>query len=89
MGLKQMVPNVPCGVESADTMQILFHHPSFLMYRVELKGQEERWLWNYWNRFLMYRVELKGEYYHILPFFFRVPNVPCGVERLISGHISQ
>ena len=56
------------------------------MYRVELKVESLLSVLELFsNLFLMYRVELKGSW-KSKPHssFHRVPNVPCGVERLIE-----
>ncbi len=56
------------------------------MYRVELKVLVHKFFRFYNSLFLMYRVELKGsnkKYYNIRT-SETVPNVPCGVESLLS-----
>ena len=79
------VPNVPCGVESR-THTITWKSTIFLflMYRVELKVQQPCTLAGKRAMFLMYRVELKVLGSFMAQVMGRVPNVPCGVERLAS-----
>ena len=86
------VPNVPCGVESFMKHRTRFHGWWFLMYRVELKADFTILKISRFgiSWFLMYRVELKAR-----PWFWlweackplRVPNVPCGVERLFQNSL--
>ena len=80
-----MVPNVPCGVESKAGSDSTTSGLRFLMYRVELKVFSNCLLKFFKIVFLMYRVELKV---NLLPLTAgklpeQVPNVPCGVERII------
>ena len=55
------------------------------MYRVELKGIFQFLGYLVFNLFLMYRVELKAGSPRVILMPERVPNVPCGVERLATG----
>ena len=55
------------------------------MYRVELKVVLHAFPHSYKHiQFLMYRVELKGQKEFLKKQgVFQVPNVPCGVERIL------
>ncbi len=57
------------------------------MYRVELKGSriDPVYKANLW--FLMYRVELKVQKRALFLTLGLVPNVPCGVERLLQSSL--
>ena len=59
----------------------------FLMYRVELKGNFSCARVGTSALFLMYRVELKDalKIFNACIDVLKVPNVPCGVERLLGG----
>ena len=73
-----LVPNVPCGVESKDTLPRSTSLQKFLMYRVELKAMFLTSLYTMRTMFLMYRVELKveafvlGASYYYLFLMYRV-----------------
>ena len=54
-----LVPNVPCGVESGITSLLDLVFLLFLMYRVELKVITKLSYLLFVSTFLMYRVELK------------------------------
>ncbi len=87
-----LVPNAPCGVESFKFP--LFLHGllllAFLMHRVELKGEKELARKICAILFLMHRVELKvlGDT-SSKNWNLKVPNAPCGVERLFAPRGSE
>ena len=86
-----VVPNVPCGVESREILSAYYKRKMFLMYRVELKVNCYILGLEFLGWFLMYRVELKvvcNSNRHIEHCINRVPNVPCGVESFQSSKLS-
>ncbi len=66
---------------------LCLQHPNlFLMHRVELKVYQTREEVASTHRFLMHRVELKDASINLDRTDRKVPNAPCGVERLFCMH---